>query len=271
MLPGVAAIVREPQSPSDAPAPGGPPSPDARLGLEALVQTVRSDLLGLDHGLLGQLLQLVLHPRATAGRIVESTERPMAVALRLFLVANVLFFLVGPSVGLLNYTVDSLAGVPGYAGLIQDQIGRLGWSLEVYRARFNTAFEFRQPALVIVMVPVLVAASAVLLRRGHVGRHLVVGLLGLAWLLVVWPTVRLVLSVAEAAGVPLAFAAPLTVGLLGTSAVWAMARVGGGAFALKPGPALGYGVFMTGGFLLALIAHGQISFWVTFVLLEFGL
>jgi hypothetical protein len=243
---------------------------DDRLGGRAIAAAVRRELLGFEEGLVGQLVGLIRHPGAVGQHICDSAPDPPGRALRLFLVANVLFFLVGPSVGLMDYTVDSLASVPGYAEHIGRQIERLGTDVETYRIRFNTAFDFRQPAFVIVIVPVLALASAAARRRGPAGRHLVVGLLGLAWVLLVWPLIRIGGAALETLGAPLAVAAPLTVALLGLSALWAMARLGRSVLGLGRGAAVAYGAVLALALVLGLVAHGQLTFWVTFALLEVG-
>jgi hypothetical protein len=262
--------VDRPRDGADDPSPPPVDGPDARLGSRAIAATLRRELLGLDHGLVGQLLRLIRCPGAVGRQICDAAHDPLGRALRLFLVANLLFFIVGPSVGLMDYTVDSLAGVPGYAERIRGQIERLGTDVEAYRVRFNTAFDFRQPTFVIVIVPILALASAAARRRGPAGRHLVVGLLGLAWVLLVWPLIRIGGVAVEALGAPLAVAGPLTVILLALSALWALARLGRGVLGLGRLAALGYGFVLTLALVLGVAVHGQLTFWVTFGMFEVG-
>lgn len=265
---------------SHPPTPAPPPAPheqaerdgdDARLGARAIAGAVRVELLGLERGLLGEVVGLLLDPLATARRLADEAERPLATALRLFLLANLVFFLVGPTVGLMDYSLDSLAGFPGYAEMIRAQMERLGVGVEVYRARFDTAFDFRQPTLVIVMLPLLAGAGAAALRRGAVGRHLMAALLGLSWVLLVWPALRVVDALVAETGAPFEVTVPLLITLLLGSALWVWTRLGQGLFGLGRWARLAYGVALTAATVVALVFHGQVTFWVTFALLELGI
>lgn len=247
------------------------PSPPSPWSASAIARAVQIHLFGLEGGLVRRAGRLLRRPGQTVRHALDRERDVFAEPLRLFLLANLAFFVVGPSIGLLAFTLDSLAAAPGYAEAVESQIRRLGMDLDLYRERFNSGFRFRQPTFVILLVLPLAASSRLMLRREPLGRHLVVALLFLAWVLLAWPMIR-------GAGLGLAAVIPAAANLFDAAAVgvllgttWAVARViWARGFDLGGARSWAAGAATTAVLLGAIAAYGHLIFWVTFVLMEWG-
>lgn len=237
----------------------------------ALVRAVRIHVFGWEGGLLGRAVDLLRRPGRVAAVAMARDRDVFGEPLRLFLLANVVFFLIGPSIGLMAFTLDSLASTPGYAEAVEAQIARLGVEVPLYRERFNAAFRFRQPTFVILLAVPLSLSGRVLLRRQPLGRHLALSLLFFAWVLLAWPALRLA-GLGVGALVPAAGAVldPVLLAVLLGSTVVVARSLWAGGFGLRPGAAWAAGVATTGVLLLSLAAYGHLLFWVTFAMMEWG-
>lgn len=262
-----------------------------------MLRAVRVHVLGWEDGVLREMVDLTLRPGRTVARALrprpgtpsdpgepsdagaaagaarsESSPGVFTGPLRIFLLANLFFFLIGPSVGLLDFTLDSLSRIPLYAEAARAQIARLGVEVDVYRERFDASFRFRQPTFVILLVPVLAVWSKVLAPRTLFGRHLVLALLLLAWVLIAWPLLKVGGAVAtrplpDAWG--LGLEAMQAVLLLGITLL-AARTVASSALGRRGWRGWATGAALTAGVVAALAAYGHLVFWMTYAVLETG-
>ena len=229
---------------------------------------LREHLLPIYVGLLKEAGRLIVRPGAVVKDSLAATDRVFARPVQLFLVANLLFFIIGPSVGLMNFTLDSLGQIEPYAEAVRGQIQRLGVEASVYRERFNGNYQFRQPTFLVILVVPLALWSKALAWRRLAGEHLVVVLLFMAWLLFAWPVLRL-----TSLGLGNLGLSGMLPELLATfvPSILATVSVGSVLYPKKKLGAAAYGVGMLVGVLAALGLYGHVIFWLTFGLLEIGL
>ena len=231
-------------------------------------RALREQLIPVYAGLVREAGRLIVRPGAVIRDALGASERVFARPVQLFLIANLLFFVVGPSIGLMDFTLDGLSQIPIYAEAVQGQVQRLGLELPVYRERFDGNFQFRQPTFLVLLVVPLALWSKVLAWRRLAGEHLVVVLLFMAWLLFAWPLLRLVSLGIRGLGV--SGAAPELLLLFGPT-ILATLSIGSVLYPKRRLAGTGYGVGILLGVLMALGLYGHAIFWLTFALLEIGI
>lgn len=246
------------------------PSTTDRFSVAALWGSLWAHFFDMDHGLLGKLVALLARPGETIRAALATPTNVYTQPLRIFLLANVFFFLVGPSVGLLNFSLDSLGQIPFYSQAATDQAGRLGLEFPLYRERFDTSYRLRQPTFLVLLTFPLAAVSFLLHRRLSFGHHYVVALLLLAWLLVALPVAQLVTSLFVRLIDGSLIWGILQLSLLASGVVWATyraTRVGLGSNGIR---SVLVTASLTVAIVLLLAAYGHLVFWITFGMLEVG-
>lgn len=239
----------------------------------ALLRQLREQLVGVDGSLLRRAWHLVRRPGRAVSEALAATDDAFGAPLRLYLFSNLVFFLIGPSIGLMAFTLDSVAQAPGHADAVIAQIARLDIDTAVYRERFNSAMRFRQPAFVILMTLPIAGVAKAMARKEAFGRHLVLALLALAWMLLFWPAIRVAgAAVGSLGGAGVrSWADGATLILLILSTVVAMRSMWRAAVPPSRGAGWPGGLVLTVALLASLTAYGFAMFWLTFASLEWGL
>lgn len=248
------------------------PTTADRFSFAVLWGSLRKQFVDLDEGLVGRLLKLLRAPGRTIQAALAEQVDVFSGPLRIFFLANVFFFLFGPSVGLLNFSLDSLSQIPLYGQAATDQAARLGLEIGVYRERFDTSYRLRQPTFVVLLTFPLALASYMLRRHVSFGRHYVLALILLAWLLVALPVVQVVMSFLGRLlpwGSSLIWAG-VQLGALASATVWGTYQSVSSGLGLRGARALFATSALCISVVLLLAAYGHVVFWITLAMLEFG-
>lgn len=248
------------------------PTTTDRFSFVVLWDSLRKQFVDLDDGLVGRLMKLLWAPGKAIQAALSEEVDVFSGPLRIFLLANVFFFLFGPSVGLLNFSLDSLGQIPFYGQAATDQAARLGLEIPVYRERFDTSYRFRQPTFVVLLTFPLALASYILQRRMSFGRHYVLALILLAWLLVTLPLVQMVVSFL---GRLLPWGSSpiwggVQVGALASATGWGNHQAVSSGLGLRGARALFATSALCLSVILLLAAYGHVVFWITLAILEVG-
>lgn len=258
------------------PSGAGPGGQTRDLSLRGILGQLAGDVARVDGRLPRTLGTLFRSPGLLARAEIAGGRGEYSSALQLYLVANLVFFLVGPTVGLLNFRLVGFLGIPFYADVVSREIGHLGMSLAVYAVHFDTTVRFRQPTFVFVLVPGLAAVGKAVLPRRLFGEHLILFTDFFAWLLLVTPAVMLVVRLlvgplsallGDRAGA--ALVAGLLVTILGLMVRY-LSRSMQGAFGLSGWGAWLRGLAITAGLIALVVVYAHVLFWSTVISLHFG-
>ena len=166
------------------------------------VRDVLGSALNLDGTFWRTLRLLVFNPGALTAEHIAGRRRPYLTPLRLFLLCNLLYFVVQPHTGFSGYNTDLRSqivrqGFSKIAGLTGRVAERIGVEVQPYKTLVQTdAFRAYEPmfnrqsstyarSLVILLIPLLALLLKVLLPRRPLADHLVMATHVYAWQLLV--------------------------------------------------------------------------------------
>ncbi|GJM21368.1 MAG: hypothetical protein DHS20C15_12830 [Planctomycetota bacterium] len=236
----------------------------------ALLAAVWAFLADVDTGLMSTLRKLCVSPGALVQRQLAKREHVFREPLRLFVFANLVFFLIAPNVGLFTFSLDSLeASNNAYPEFTTQQQIQLEINREIYEERFNNHLTFRQPTFALLLVPMLALLAKLLDWRRPYGVHVMFALYAVSWILLSWPLmlwcVDTLTRVFEWHDPEVAGLSKLVL-LVGGTLQW-FVRAQSGGYARKLGPALLQGVLLTASWVAVMTAFAQVIFWLTYLLL----
>jgi len=239
----------------------------------AILAAVWAYFTEVDTGLLVTLRRLCAAPGALVAEQLAKRQHVFREPLRLFVFANLLFFLVGPQVGLFRYTLQELEGsYHAYPELTAEQQVEFGLTRDVYEERFDNHLSFRQPTFAVLLVPLLALFAKLFDLRRPFGVHLMFGLYAVSWILLSWPvllwsadTLFAVFDVRDPGVTGFSKLVLLTVG---TAQWFARAQIGG--YGRGVATSLLQGALLTASWVVVMLIYGQLLFWLTYALLPAG-
>lgn len=160
------------------------------LSLRGILTEWVREVVGIEGRFPRTLRRLFAHPGFLTRATLEGEREPYLSALKLFLVANLVVFLVGPYVGAFAFELDGyvVEGGPFSAFLrafVERELVGLGTSAEAYELRFDFTIAQHAPTFVFLMIPAVASLSKVLLPSRLFGEHLVYATDFVAWVIVV--------------------------------------------------------------------------------------
>ena len=233
---------------------------------------MKAQFFDLDKGLVGALVGVLRSPGEAVANAISAESNVFGQPLRVFLVANFFFFLIGPSVGLLNFSLDSLSAIPYYADFVQAQTERLSLDAAVYRERFDISHRFRQPTFVLVISLPLAFCGMLVSRRLVFGQHYVAALLTLAWVLVALPLIQLATSFLRdlVPGEAPPIWAVFQITALVVALTWALYRIARDGYEQGRARAWVTTVTLFVAVVMLFSCYGHLVFWITVGLMEIG-
>ena len=149
--------------------------------LSGLLHDAAHELFHLDGKLVRSLVALFTKPGLLAQEYFAGRRSRYARPLSLFVFLNVVFFVVQPHTGLLNYRIARYVGVQGRGEpnlarrIVEAKLVRTGEDPEVYAARFDATLQEQKKGFLIVTVPVFALLLALLEadKRRRYAEHLV--------------------------------------------------------------------------------------------------
>ncbi len=115
-----------------------------------------------DSKLLRTLRVLLMRPGELSNAYFHGGRSRYTKPLTLFVIINLIFFLIQPHTGLLRYRYPDSMNNPHYAALVRQHLAATGEPEQSYVARFNTNLQNQKKSLLIVSVPVLAVVMALL-------------------------------------------------------------------------------------------------------------
>ncbi len=236
----------------------------------AVFAAVWAYLADVDTGLLATLRRLCVAPGSLVAQQLEKRQHVFREPLRLFVFVNLLFFMIGPQVGLFRFSLESLEkSNSSYAELIETQRVEYELSREVYEERFDNHLDFRQPTFALLLVPMLALLAKLLDLRRPFGVHLMFALYAVSWILLSWP---LLIWCADTVLRMIGVNDPETQGLtklllltVGTLQWFTRAQLSG--YGRRAGVSLLQGLGLTASWVAVMMAYAQLLFWLTWALM----
>lgn len=158
------------------------------LSLRGILSEWVREVVGLEGRLPRTFGKLFAQPGFLTRATLDGERDAYLSALKLFLVANLVVFLVGPYVGAVAFGLDGylderVASSAFLRPFVERELLDLGMSAETYELRFD--FTIEQHAPTFLMIPAIAILTKVLLPRRLFGEHLVYATDFVAWVLVV--------------------------------------------------------------------------------------
>ena len=154
------------------------------FSFQAIAAAIWSFFVDVDSGVFRILRRLCLTPGSLVASQLAKQTKAFREPQRLFVLSNLLFFVMGPQVELFHSSLDSLTASNSlYAELALEQQQALGLSEEVYRERFDNHIDFRKPTFAVLLVPMLALLAKLFDPRRPLGVHLMFALYALSWIL----------------------------------------------------------------------------------------
>ena len=217
--------------------------------------------------------KLFAHPGFLTRATLEGERDSYLSALKLYLVANVAVFLVGPYIGVFAFELDAfLRDAPIYRAFVERELLGLGMSREAYELRFNFTIAQHAPTFIVLVIPALAGVYKALLPNRLFGEHLVHATDFLAWVILALPLgvilVRLIAipleSLVEDRTVDLVAMNAVLAGLIGLIG-WYVGRSLRTVFGLRGAGLWTRTVLIAAGLVGLLTAYSHFLFWSTVV------
>jgi hypothetical protein len=183
----------------------------------------------LDTKFLRTLKVLLAKPGELSNAYFHGGRSRYTKPLTLFVIINIVFFIVQPHTGLLRYKYRQYLNNPHYLALVRNHLLQTREAEQTYAARFNTNLQNQKKSLLIVSVPVLALVMAVLFigTRRTYAEHLVFSVQVYTFLLIFLAAMVLVMTLLLLILSPLGPAAvPVTRGLQTEAAISTMTLTG---------------------------------------------
>ena len=160
------------------------------LSLRGILSEWVREVVGIEGRLPRTFGKLFAQPGYLTRATLEGERDAYLSALRLFLVANLVIFLVGPYVGAVAFGLDGylderVASSAFFRAVVERELLDLGMSAETYELRFDFTIAQHAPTFFFLMIPAIASLTKVLLPGRLFGEHLVYATDFVAWVLVV--------------------------------------------------------------------------------------
>ena len=149
----------------------------ADLGLLAFLKDAFHFQTHMDNRVVATLGMLLRHPGAMTEAWIQGRRRDFAKPIQLFVVVNLVFFLLAPKLGILLFTVSSWTPGKGLPGLSAEQLlqkqAELGYSPEQMVHALNHALDPHKKWFFLILIPLATLLLWCLHPRRRVVEHLV--------------------------------------------------------------------------------------------------
>ncbi len=159
------------------------------LSLRGILSEWLREVVGIEGRLPRTLGKLFAHPGFLTRATLEGERDAYLSALKLFLVANLVIFLVGPYIGAVAFGLDGYldertAGSVFLRAFVERELLDLGMSAEMYGLRFDFTIAQHAPTFFFLMIPAIASLTKALLPSRLFGEHLVYATDFVAWVIV---------------------------------------------------------------------------------------
>lgn len=142
--------------------------------LKAMVKDFTGEIIHVDSKSWRSVKALFVQPGRLTMKYFSGERESYAKPFKLYLIANLIFFLAGPMFGLFTQKLDSLKGInPGMEAMVDQEVENSGLSYEVYEERFNAHISYKQPTYIFLLVPFFALGMKLLYFRRYYLEHLV--------------------------------------------------------------------------------------------------
>ena len=160
------------------------------LSLRSILSEWVREVVGIEGRLPRTFGKLFAQPGFLSRATLAGERDAYLSALKLFLVANLVVFLVGPYVGAVAFGLDGylderVASSAFFRAFVERELLDLGMSAETYELRFDFTIAQHAPTFFFLMIPAIASLTKVLLPSRLFGEHLVYATDFVAWVLVV--------------------------------------------------------------------------------------
>ena len=188
------------------------------LSLGAIARDAAQDVVGVDGRVPRTIWALITKPGLLTREFIDGRRGRYSKPLALFLVLNLVFFVVQPHTGMLRYSLGNYIGSETdvndglTARMVQEKLAKSGETRASYEKRFNSTLDNQKKSMLLFAVPVFAMVMAIVFAgtRRYFVEHVVFAVHTYAFLLLVltigvslfFYTVSGWLLMAELAGAP---------------------------------------------------------------------
>lgn len=145
--------------------------------LKKMFSDLGGELFHLDSKTYRSAKALFFQPGVLTAEYFSGQQDRYTKLFKLYLIANLLFFLAGPMFGLFTQKLENLRAINSYTeALIDQEVESLEIGYEIYEERFNAHIAYKQPTYMMILVPFFALAMKVLYRKRYYFEHLIFAL-----------------------------------------------------------------------------------------------
>ena len=145
--------------------------------LKKMFSDLAGEIFHLDSKTYRSAKALFFQPGVLTAKYFSGERDRYTKPLKLYLIANLLFFLAGPMFGLFTQKLENLREINSYTeALIDGEVESLGIGYEIYEERFNAHIAYKQPTYMMILAPFFALAMKVLYRKRYYFEHLMFSL-----------------------------------------------------------------------------------------------
>ena len=164
------------------------------LSLRGILNEWVREVVGIEGRLPRTLGKLFAHPGFLTRATLDGERDAYLSALKLYIVANVAFFLFDPALNLFPLELEEFLRDPSRQAVIEQERLQLAMSAEAYEVLFNCTIRQQASTFVFLLIPAVATINKALLPDRPFGEHLIYATDFLAWLLLLVPLLVIVTS-----------------------------------------------------------------------------
>ena len=138
------------------------------MSIKKALSDLAQEIFHLDSKTYRSLKALFFQPGKLTETYIESDRDYYAKPLKIYLIANLIFFLIGPQLGMFTQNLESLMNMNSSTKVVVEKsLAENSMSYEEYEAVFNTSITYKQPTFLIIIIHLF----AVIFRVFHWKRY----------------------------------------------------------------------------------------------------
>ncbi|MEM1270529.1 MAG: DUF3667 domain-containing protein [Bacteroidota bacterium] len=141
--------------------------PERYYAARSLLKRLGEEAFGLDTRLGRTAKLLIAKPGALTAEYLRGARKPYVRPVRLFLLINLVFFVIGDQVGFMPWTLELASGRAAFAERVEQRLERTGEDREVFEERFNQIAKQQKRTVLLFLIPAFAGIMAVLYWRRH--------------------------------------------------------------------------------------------------------
>lgn len=141
--------------------------PERYYAARSLLKRLGEEAFGLDTRLGRTAKLLIAKPGALTAEYLRGARKPYVRPVRLFLLVNLVFFLVGDRTGFMPWTLELATKRAAFAERVEERVRATGVERAVFEQRFNQVASQQKRTVLLFLIPAFAGVLALLYWRRH--------------------------------------------------------------------------------------------------------